>query len=606
MIIRCITNRDFFRAVKTGDEALVREYIKATGGLGDSLSERNDDDNTTPLSTAVLNGHTSIALLLIKSGANLSATSGNNVTTLFVAAVRGNLIVVNALIAAGAAKINDLHFSGLTAVEAAAIRGHTEIVTALLNAGAVIQYDDLLDKLMQQEQVAIAEIKKLEELKLPTCEIKQEDIQTIVKLSRHNIARLKTIMSRLNKSGLLNPDTVSIALQRITKKNPAAHDVKITKKVKQVPRNEYNLNNGLTFFLDSGSSKQKDLAGGQATINKGYRTADIPEHGLCVKRFYGCEGNQVRIASAKRETAVIKLLGRNADWYMNKKGPVVVTPWNNGIDVAKIIKHDLLKQSTFANRLQWLVSGLNDLNILHLNYRLHGDIKCENFVVNLNENVMKLIDFGATQKVDSKKEYVFTLAYLDPNCFKPKTLAADMYAMSIFIAAIFPELFNIETKPTTQVITNAGEATKAAVVPKPHITKKKVADITPIEHAIMNLYDALQEVNPENRCTSEQALQYCQNILAKLTPEGDIHPDELQNITDATINRSSFTVEDAMRGSERPARFQAATAPTPAIAKVRTIDNKAIESPVTIFNQSPKKRLKSEIDQQEHEAPKLN
>jgi hypothetical protein len=91
-----------------------------------------------------------------------------------------------------------------------------------------------------------------------------------------------------------------------------------------------------------------------------------------------------------------------------------------------------------------------------------------------------------------------------------------------------------------------------------------------------------------------------------MTPDEQIGPDMLQKITDATINRSEFSIEDAMRGSERPARFRAATAPTHAVATVRTVDNKMIESPVTIFNQAPKKRLKSDVDQPEQEALKLN
>ncbi len=611
MIIRCITNREFFHAVKIGDEALVREYIKVNQGFGESLNERNDE-GTTALASAVMNGHTAIALALIHAGANPCVTSGKHVSTLFIAAARGNLAVVNALVAAGAAKLNDLHFSGFTAVEAAAIYGHTEIVRVLLNAGAVIQHDDLLEKLTQKNQHAIVEMikqhqaEKLQGLKIPKCEIKQEDIQTILKLSRHNIARLITIMTRLNKSALLTPDSVSIALQRITKKNPIANESKMTRKVKQVPRNEYNLDCGLTFFLDSGSSKLKELSGGQASINKGFHTADIEHHGLCVKRFSSGDSNEQRVANAKRETEIIRLLGRPAAWYMSKKGPVIVTPWNNGIDLSKIIKQNLLKNASFATRLKWLATGLNDVNTLHLNYRLHGDIKCENFVVNQTAKVMKLIDFGAAQKVDSKKEYVCTLAYLDPNCFKPKTMAADMFAMSVVIAALFPELFSIEIKQTEQVVTKKSEETRTAMAPKPHITKIKTADITPMEHAIMNLYDALKEAKPEDRCSSEQALQYCQNILAAMTPDEQIGPDMLQKITDATINRSEFSIEDAMRGSERPARFRAATAPTHAVATVRTVDNKMIESPVTIFNQAPKKRLKSDVDQPEQEALKLN
>ena len=81
----------------------------------------------------------------------------------------------------------------------------------------------------------------------------------------------------------------------------------------------------------------------------------------------------------------------------------MVTLWNNGLDIKAMLAKGYITKANVARRLKWLATGLCDLNSLHSNYRLHADIKCENFIVNTASDVMKLIDFGCALTVDDKE-----------------------------------------------------------------------------------------------------------------------------------------------------------------------------------------------------------
>ena len=93
-------------------------------------------------------------------------------------------------------------------------------------------------------------------------------------------------------------------------------------------------------------------------------------------------------------------------------------------------------------RLGCLRSGLTDLNILHQHYRVHGDIKCQNFVLNQSDGSLQLIDFGTSHKRGSSKSFALTPAYSDPYSHGDD-FCKDLYAMGIITMYLFPEIYAV-------------------------------------------------------------------------------------------------------------------------------------------------------------------
>lgn len=88
----------------------------------------------TPLEIAASNGHVEVTCLLLRAGANASATDRDGFTPLHWAAVDGHKEVVLVLLRAGAnptIKVTKGPCTGATAQDEAARRGHHEIVQLL-------------------------------------------------------------------------------------------------------------------------------------------------------------------------------------------------------------------------------------------------------------------------------------------------------------------------------------------------------------------------------------------------------------------------------------------------------------------------------------------
>lgn len=81
---------------------------------------------------------------------------------------------------------------------------------------------------------------------------------------------------------------------------------------------------------------------------------------------------------------------------------------------------------------------------------VHGDIKPENCVLNLQEFKLSLNNFGATRKLKERNyEFSMTFAYFDPEISirNPSylfRLCDDMYQFGYIISALFPEIFKIK------------------------------------------------------------------------------------------------------------------------------------------------------------------
>lgn len=144
---------------------------------------------------------------------------------------------------------------------------------------------------------------------------------------------------------------------------------------------------------------------------------------------------------AAREVKYNRLLGRNATYFVRDNITSVVSEWQQGKGLHHYSKEELCRVPMKA-RLLCLSTALKDLNTLHQHHRKHGDVKCQNFVLNLDNVSMRLIDFGTSHKKGSFKSFGWTSEYLDPSV-TGDLLCVDLYAMGIVTMHLFPELYSV-------------------------------------------------------------------------------------------------------------------------------------------------------------------
>ncbi len=105
-----------------------------------------DQNQKTPLHTALESGHVEIAKYLIEKGADINLKDKDKAAPLHNAAYLGSLDVVDLLLKKGAASLNEGNFRGQTPLHFACERGHFEVATRLLDAGADIEARDLIGR----------------------------------------------------------------------------------------------------------------------------------------------------------------------------------------------------------------------------------------------------------------------------------------------------------------------------------------------------------------------------------------------------------------------------------------------------------------------------
>ena len=124
-------------AAYNGQDAIVRVLAEAGADLNKpGFRNMNSSLDCTPLARAILEGHTSTALLLIELGADVDAKNADGVTALMHAAGNANAAVATALLARGAEANAQTHKRQESALMHAARTGAVEVALLLLEAGA--------------------------------------------------------------------------------------------------------------------------------------------------------------------------------------------------------------------------------------------------------------------------------------------------------------------------------------------------------------------------------------------------------------------------------------------------------------------------------------
>ncbi|MBA3660699.1 MAG: protein kinase family protein [Gammaproteobacteria bacterium] len=350
--------------------------------------------------------------------------------------------------------------------------------------------------------------------------------QTLLALSKHNTKRLLAIVQNLIQYQLLSETAFAEALHRITIKLPIVTKSSLEKKsrddVKKY-KSEFLLDNHLHFFAEHNEQKNYDC-GGFGIVKKGYINNQTTECSFAIKKLRQMYAHLAE-PEAKREVKYNRLLNREAYYFTNHERYFIVSKWQQGKPLNTYTQNELLNSSV-RTRFQWLASGLTDLNILHENYRIHSDIKPDNFILNDKIGSLRLIDFGTSHKKDTHQFFRLNRAYTD--AVHGDFFSRDMYGMGLVSCFLFPDIYLLELNEDEESI---------------KISQIK-HELNAYEAALVKLVERMMDPNPKLRCTSLDALQFCKGIY----DSDPLDEMKLKQIIQDTLQHPLLLVEDVLRG----------------------------------------------------------
>ena len=372
--------------------------------------------------------------------------------------------------------------------------------------------------------------------------VAQNDVLTIQTMSLRNFERLQKKIADLLLCKLLNNQSLSETITRITTSYPRPKATKVNASKFRKRMMQYRINQ--TAFIYTGKNA---MAGGQGIVKRGFITPLMTNPVYGVKDLFSEKYDNASY-SAQRETKynqMVRQTGPASFWFKlrNKANPTIVYPWIDSIPLRKVTTEDL-QNFSFASRLECLISAFTDLDTLHKRFRIHGDAHPGNLIFNKKGKTLRLIDFGTVHKVATGGNFARYPEYMDPRLDGafPNKQAYDMFTMGYAVAYMFPEILEVCTPFLNKIFLSNSPY---------YVYKLKDSDLTVEEQAIMFLIDALTEERPKDRPTCEQVINYCKSLLA----HKNLNAETLQKILDDTINHKQITVEDILCGSKRALKF---------------------------------------------------
>jgi serine/threonine protein kinase len=459
------------------------------------------------------------------------------------AATDGNLDVVNKYITDNIdnhAMLIVEDDQGETALWKAAIGRKVAVVKALIKTGAVFKNVEQMITILRGLNAAVTlwhlygyrdRLKILELAQRFHCDEIEKNHRSVTLLSDKNRNRLQLFLERLEKTGRLSAESISRAFHLVTDKipKPEKREIKVTQQ------------DAYAFLWCFFRQEKATIINAESLPPIYYHAKDYyydkynNYHNFAVHKGYLDQQNHTTeqpnylikyTHRADKEAKCYKLLGQFA--FFNERQ--LVAKWYQGASLYVADKNDIMALP-YETRLYLLKMALEQLNTLHKNFRYHGDIKPGNVIIDFINRSIHLIDFETMRK----PYYMDYIDHATPSYGSPAAprngMTEDMYGFGFVTAALFPEIFNI---------TSYGKKFQVELT-------APIISLSIIEKSIVKLQWEMQKNESSVRCTSEQAMEYCNEILKHLN---DLNESIMENIANNTICRrgKSITTEDILRG----------------------------------------------------------
>ena len=265
------------------------------------------------------------------------------------------------------------------------------------------------------------------------------------------------------------------------------------------------------------------LCGGEGFVKKLYAT---PESDVPIYKLKKGEETELRNA-----VSINQLLGRESFWFKRKDKEYLVSQWVAGKPTNNLVSDEVMSHS-FRERLQWLLSALDELTKMHAHYWVHGDVNPKNVILSLEEKALHLIDFTSSARLNQGMPTGMTRIFLDASG-NSGTFCDDVYGMGFVVAALFPEYFRVDMNQ---------RPFRVVCIPVQDERNQPT-----ILHALTN---AMQSPDREARCTASDAMKYCQAVLNS----PGLSADALGKVKQETIARQVESFEDVVL-RKRHSRF---------------------------------------------------
>lgn len=344
--------------------------------------------------------------------------------------------------------------------------------------------------------------------------------------------RLRLIISNLKKQNLLTNDNLDKVFTLLSNKIPKP-DKERCLIHNQSDWTEFKLTNGPlrlyvknnTYFGEANSDEER-ISGGQGTVMKAKTTRTIKNPEYLIKCMHEPDEDV-----AKKETKYARFLGRDAHFFNNYNKSYFIGEWQPGMAL-DIFPSEELKGLTIKMRLNSLTYSLRDLSHLHQQYRVHGDIKFENSIFDKYSGQLNLIDFGSTRKVKPKNNRIpYTPDYLDSqikdfdDITNNYSFCDDMYSFGLVVAGMFPDIYKVDLD---------NERTKTVLLK---------TTLTVSEKAVTYLVNTLLNHRRQDRCTSFEALDYCESIVNQFDT---LKESTVNDILARTLHKKDCSYEDVI------------------------------------------------------------
>ncbi len=355
--------------------------------------------------------------------------------------------------------------------------------------------------------------------------LNDENLQRLRKLKQYQLLYLFEQLENLARARLLDAASFSKALEKFKKKSspkPVVTVEKISRKSSDLPFSQISCKE-FSLFLDKRCAR-----GAYGVIKRAQKVTEAfspasekrePVSMFAVKRYIpdtsDTEDQAARecLQNAKREARHHRLLGEEAYFFERNGKYYLAREWYHGKNLSMILAEKLITIAP-QTRVEYLLFALRELAIFHQNNLIHGDIKPENCILDVETKKLRLLDFGLSHHNPYKEIYLMTEQFRDP--YRLSTdFPGDMYAFGHVVQTIFPEVVSGQFQ-------------------------NKLSGLW--VKAIQSLCDSMMGQR-EQRCVVEDAISYCERLIKGVKDES-----ELQQLCQHTLKRREVTSNDISRG----------------------------------------------------------